>query len=109
MKFDRLTKTLINYSRKEIDEEIKNLGFFAIITSKEMNGKKIFRMDKWFLGFDIFRFHTDEALTGKMFVSFIAIILKNGIMSKLNELRLKDKIRYSLSFSIKELEKLALT
>lgn len=82
------------YQRKdrEIRKLIERAGYFTIVTSKQMEAKraielyrdrdaveKIFRMEKSYLGCDVFRVHTDEKLESKVFVSFIALIMRNEL------------------------------
>lgn len=83
----------MKYQRKEeIRKIIDKAGYFVIVTSKEMSAEealetyrdrdaveKIFRMEKTYLGNDVFRVHTDENLESKVFVSFVALIIRNEI------------------------------
>lgn len=114
----------LNYTRK--DDEIKAMidraGFFTIITSKEMNVRealeiyrnrdaveKVFRMEKTYLGNDVFRVHSDEHLESKIFISFIALIIRNEIYKSLKPLYLKNRKEYTVPKVLREYEKLGVT
>ena len=76
-----------------IDEEKENAGFFALATSRLDYSvdeiltlfrnkdyiEKSFDDLKNYLDSDRLRVHTDEALNGKIFITFIALILKSQI------------------------------
>ena len=83
---------LESYKRNEdeIQKEIDKLGFFVIVTSKEMTAsealdiyrkrdsvEKIFRMLKTGLEYDTFRVHSQDSLESKTYVMFIASIVRN--------------------------------
>lgn len=114
----------LNYARKE--KEIKALidkaGFFTIITSKELDAKqaleiyrdrdaveKIFRMEKTYLGNDVFRVHTDEHLESKVFISFIALIIRNEIYKSLKPLYMRNRKEYTVPKVLREYERLGVT
>ena len=71
--------------------------------------EKVFKMEKSYLGYDVFRVHSDEALEGKMFVSFIALILRNEIYKNLKELYLKNKKEGTAPAVLNIINKLTLT
>ena len=112
------------YQRKE--KEVKKLidrgGIFAIVTSEKMSAeealdtyrnrdamKKIFRMDKSYLGSDVFRVHGNEKLEGKVFVSFVALIIRNAIQSRLRPLYKKNRKEYTVPIALRQYERLGLT
>lgn len=114
----------LNYARKE--KEIKTLidkaGFFTIITSKELDAKqaleiyrdrdaveKIFKMEKRYLGNDVFRVHTDEHLESKVFISFIALIIRNEIHKSLKPLYMRNRKEYTIPKVLREYERLGVT
>ena len=114
----------LSYQRKEevIRKYIDNSGIFVIITSKEMSAnealetyrdrdcvEKIFRMDKSYLGNDVFRVHDTVKLETKVFVSFIALILRNEIHKAIKPLYLKNKKEYTVPKVLKDFERLSLT
>lgn len=75
-----------------IDDEISLCGYFCIVTSEKMTAKeainlyksrdeseKLFRGDKSYLGNKSIRNSGDEAAGAKIFVEFIALIIRNRI------------------------------
>lgn len=113
-----------SYKRKEkeIRKILDKAGYFAIITSKEMNAsealeiyrdrdaiEKVFRMDKSYLGNDVFRVHNTERLESKVFISFIAMILRNEIYQKMKGLYKKNRKEYTVPSVLREIDKLRIT
>lgn len=113
-----------NFQRK--DQAFKKLmnqvGYFAIITSEKMSAlealnayrdrdaiEKIFRMEKSYLGNDVFRVHSNVRLESKMFISFIALIIRNEIYQKMKPLYQKNRKDYTVPKVIREIERLSLT
>lgn len=113
---------LQSYKRneKKIQEEIDRLGFFVIITSREMTAgealeiyrkrdsvEKIFRMLKTGLEYDTFRVHSQSSLESKTYVMFLASIVRNHLYQGLREIAAKEKNRknYTVPAAISELEK----
>lgn len=114
---------LQSYERNEseIQKEIDRLGFFVIVTSKEMTAsealdiyrkrdsvEKIFRMLKTGLAYDTFRVHSQDSLESKTYVMFIASIVRNYLFQGLKKVsaREKDKKNYTVPAAISELEKI---
>lgn len=114
---------LQSYKRNEnaIQKEIDKLGFFVIVTSKEMTAsealdiyrkrdsvEKIFRMLKTGLEYDTFRVHSQDSLEGKTYVMFIASIVRNYLFQGLKKVGQKenDKKNYTVPAAISELEKI---
>ena len=123
MKYDE-NGYFMNYQRKdkEINKLIDKVGYFTIVTSKKMDAEealetyrdrdaveKIFRMEKTYLGNDVFRVHTDEKLESKMFVSFIALIIRNEIHKSLKELYKTNRKEYTVPKVLREYDKLGVT
>ena len=115
---------LVAYQRNSryIKEEIRNLGFFFIITSEEMstskaldiyrgrdNIEKMFRSLKSGIDFNKARVHTTESLKSKVFVTFIAMIVRNELFQKAEELRKKNRKAYTVPGMISELENIECT
>ena len=115
---------LESYKRneREIQKEIDKLGFFVILTSREMtasealdiyrkrdNVEKIFRMLKTGLEYDTFRVHSQDSLESKTYVMFIASIVRNYIFQGLKKISIKEKDRknYTVPAAISELEKIS--
>ena len=105
-----------------IDREIRLCGYFAIITSKKMTAKealtlyksrdgseKLFRGDKSYLGNRSLRVQTDESIDAKIFIEFVALIVRNKIYTNLKDSMEKNdkKANYmTVPAAIKELEKI---
>lgn len=111
----------VDYKRKntELKKMLDSVGYFVIITSEEMSAlealsiyrdrdaiEKVFRMDKSYLGNDVFRVHSDTSLESKMFVSFIALIIRNEIYQRMKPLYAKNRKEFSVPQTIRELERL---
>ena len=105
-----------------IDEEIALCGYFVMITSEKMDAadaldlyksrdasEKLFREDKTFLGNRTMRCQSNEALHAKIFIEFVALIIRNRIHSRLKEQMLKahQKENYmTVPAAVRELEKI---
>lgn len=105
-----------------IDEEIKLCGYFVIITSEKMTAEeaiklyksrdtseKLFCGDKSYLGEENFRIRSNESLHAKIFIEFVALIIRNKLYSCLKELMARSgyKQHYmTVPAAIKELEKI---
>ena len=105
-----------------INEEIKLCGYFVIITSEKMTAaealelykgrdasEKLFRGDKSYLGNRTFRTHTDEATQAKIFVEFVALIIRNRLHTYLQRQRIANGNRQNymnVPAAIRELEKI---
>lgn len=71
--------------------------------------EKLFRADKSFLDDHIYRVYTNEAVAAKVFVSFIALIIRNRIYTSLKDeiKRLGTKRNYmTVPVALRELEKI---
>lgn len=115
---------MVSYARREtkMKETINQAGYFVIVTSKEMSAKealdvyrdrdaveKIFRMEKSYLGFDVFRVHSTTKLESKVFISFIALIIRNEIYQSLKPLYKKNRKEYTVPKVLREFERLGIT
>ena len=105
-----------------IERELRLCGYFCIITSEEMTAsealiqykgrdisEKLFSSDKTFLGSNSMRAHTQTAVSAKVFIEFIALIVRNRIYNLLKDtmLRLETRENYlTVSKAIRELEKI---
>lgn len=105
-----------------INEEIGSCGYFVIITSEKMTAEqaldlyksrdvseKLFRSDKSFLGNKTMRSHMSETLDARIFVEFVALIIRNRIYTLLKDQEKKNgqKENYmSVTAAIRELEKI---
>jgi len=116
-------KFMFGRERNEvIDREIRLCGYFVIITSKKMTAKealtlyksrdgseKLFRGDKSYLGNKSLRVHSDESVAAKIFVEFVALIVRNKIYTCLKDAMLTNDKRanyMTVPAAIKELEKI---
>ena len=105
-----------------INEEISLCGYFVIITSEKMTSadaldlyksryasEKLFREDKTFLSNRTMHCQTNEALHAKIFIEFVALIIRNRMHLLLKEQMLKThhKENYmTVPAAIRELEKI---
>ena len=105
-----------------IQEEIRLCGYFCIITSEDMSAKealelyksrdaseKLFRGDKSYLGNKSLRVHGEESAEAKIFVEFVALVIRNRIYTSLKDAVLEDdkKANYmNVPAAIRELEKI---
>ena len=115
---------LSSYKEKAdvIEAKLKVCGYFCIITSETMTAaealihykgrdvsEKLFSTDKSFIGSKSMRVQTTEALSAKIFIEFIALIIRNRIYNLLKETLLKMETRQNymtVPASIRELEKI---
>ena len=105
-----------------IEEELKLMGYFCIVTSEKMDAKdalllyksrddseKIFRGDKSYLGERAERVYTEESYKSKIFIEFVALIVRSKIYVDLIEQMKADGKRYNymtVPAAIRELEKI---
>ena len=109
--------------KKEVIIEEKRLcGYFVIVTSQKMTARealelyksrdaseKLFMGDKAYLGNKSLRVASDEAAAGKIFIEFVALIVRSKIYTLLREemRKLEKKPNYmTVPAALKELEKL---
>lgn len=105
-----------------ISSEIRLCGYFCIITSAKMNAKealelyksrdaseKLFRGDKSYLGNKSLRVQSDDSILSKIFVEFVALIIRNKIYTCLKD-EVEENERkenyMNVPAAIKELEKI---
>ena len=109
--------------RKEtIQRELKLCGYFYIITLEKMTAsealihykgrdvsEKLFSTDKTFIGSKSMRVQSAQALSAKILVEFIALIIRNRIYNLLKEMMLRLEIRPNYMIApatLRELEKI---
>lgn len=118
---DQLLQT-VQEKADVIQEEIRLCGYFCIITSKKMSAKealelyksrdsseKLFKGDKTYLGNHALRVQSDEAAEAKIFIEFVALVIRNKMYTSLKDAVLEDdsKANYmNVPAAIKELEKI---
>ena len=74
--------------------------------------EKLFRADKTFLGSSAQRIHSNEALHAKIFVEFVALIIRNRFFNLLKEQMERLKTRrntMTVPGAIRELDKMEMT
>lgn len=111
------------HARKDVlKREMSLCGYFAIITSQKMTAKeaisiyksrdaseKVFMSDKSFLGNNALRVQTDERTSAKIFIEFVALIIRCRIYQKLKEALARSEKRANfmdVPAAVKELEKI---
>ena len=105
-----------------VERELDLAGYFCIITSDKMTAKeaielyksrdtseKLFRGDKSYLGNKSIRVYSEESARAKIFIEFVAMIIRCRIYTSLkDEMKKKDKKPNYMTVpaAIKELEKI---
>lgn len=105
-----------------IELELKLCGYFVIITSEDMTAKealeiykgrdaseKLFLSDKTFLGNHCIRVGSDNSATSKVFIEFVALIIRNRIYNCLRDAmkEMAKKPNYmTVPAAVRELEKI---
>jgi transposase len=105
-----------------VERELKLCGYFVLVSSEKMTAaealeryysrdtsEKLFRGDKSYLGNKSARVHGNESLSAKIFVEFVALIVRNRIYKKLRDEaeRIDGNPNYmTVPAAIKELEKI---
>ncbi len=105
-----------------INEEIRLCGYFVIITSEKMTAEaaldlyksrdaseKLFRGDKSYLGNRSFRIQSNESMHAKIFIEFVALILRNRFHTYLKEQIINSGKRQNymtVPAALRELEKI---
>jgi hypothetical protein len=114
------------YKEREdvIEKELKLCGYFTIVTSKKMTAgdalllyksrdasEKLFCSDKSFLGNKTLRVSSNDALESKIFVEFMALIIRSKIYTQLRKrmAEMAKKPNYmTVPAALRELEKIEL-
>ncbi len=107
------------------ERELDLCGYFVIVTSDKMTAKealhiyksrdfseKAFRGDKTYLGDKSLRVHSIESTSAKIFIEFVAMIIRNKLYTcLLDEMnRIGKKQNYmTVPAAIRELEKIEMT
>ena len=123
LRFDK-DKNFVSYQERKdvIQDELRLCGYFCIITSEEMTAaqaliqykgrdisEKLFCADKSFIGSKSMRVQSAEALSAKIFIEFIALIVRNRMYNLLKDtmMRLETKPNYmTVPAAVRELEKI---
>lgn len=113
---------LVREKQDVISQAIKLCGYFCIITSSKMSAadaldlyksrdasEKLFRGDKSYLGERSMRTYHDEPAQAKIFIEFVALIVRNKIYTclkdRMKELQ-KKKNYMTVPAALKELDKI---
>lgn len=105
-----------------IEAERALCGYFVIVSSEKMTAKeaislyksrdateKLFRGDKSYLGDNSVRVYSDESVSAKIFIEFIALVIRSKIYTLLKDemLRSDTKANYlTVPAALRELEKI---
>lgn len=105
-----------------IKKEMDLCGYFIIITSEKMTAEealdlyksrdgseKLFRGDKSYLGNKSFRVHGNESVSSKIFMEFVALIMRNKFYTYLKEEMRKNHKKenfMTVPAALKELDKI---
>ena len=105
-----------------IESELALCGYFCIVTSERMSAEqalilykgrdaseKLFSGDKTFLGGRSMRVQSQNALSSKIFIEFVALIIRNRIYTLLKEelFRIETRPNYmTVPEALRELEKI---
>lgn len=105
-----------------IGRELQLCGYFCIITSEKMTAsqaliqykgrdisEKLFQSDKTFIGSKSERVQSSRSMSSKIFIEFVALIVRNRIYNLLKEqmIRMETKQKYmTVPAAIRELEKI---
>lgn len=105
-----------------VERELQLCGYFCIITSERMSAEeaidlyksrdaseKLFRSDKTFLGNRSLRVHSPESADAKIFIAFVALIIRNRIYTYLKDESRRNDHDYNfmnVPAAIRELEKI---
>lgn len=108
-----------------IELELKLCGYFVIVTSEKMTAKealeiykgrdaseKLFLSDKTFLGNHCLRIGSDESATSKIFIEFVALIIRNRMYNYLKDemKEMATKPNYmTVPAAIRELDKIEMS
>lgn len=107
-----------------INEEIKLCGYFVVITSERMTAQealelykgrdaseKLFRGDKTYLGNQSMRVYSSESMEAKIFIEFVASIIRSQIYTYLKKEQERSKTEQNFQTvpaALCELEKIEL-
>lgn len=107
-----------------IDQELEMAGYFVLVTSEKMTAEKalmlyksrdasekLFRGDKSYLGDDSMRVYSENSVEAKIFIEFVALIIRNKMYTCLVDAKSESgsKAKYmTVPAAIAELEKISL-
>ncbi len=123
LKYDRKHRFLYAEEKKDVIKKALNLcGYFCIVTSEEMTAEealikykgrdiseKLFRAGTSYIDSKSMRVHSSEAVSAKIFVEFVALIVRNRLHNLLKEaiIRMESDPKYmTVPAALRELEKI---
>lgn len=98
--FDEKSKALVHWKERKdvIHEQLSLCGYFSIVTSEKMTAQdamdlysgrdaseKLFRSDKTYLGNRSLRIYSEQSAEAKVFIEFVALIIRNRIYTLLKD------------------------
>lgn len=105
-----------------IEQQLQLCGYFCIITSEKMTAsqaliqykgrdisEKLFRSDKTFIGSRSERVQSSQSMSSRIFIEFVALIVRNRIYNLLKEqmIRMGSRQKYmTVPAALRELEKI---
>ena len=120
--YDEGLLAVVREKKDVIRRELQLCGYFVLVTSEKMTAaealdlyysrdasEKLFRGDKSYLGNKSLRGHTNESISARIFVEFVALIVRNRIYTLLREAveEMDGKPNYmTVPAAIRELEKI---
>lgn len=123
LKYDKKHRFLYADEKKDAIRRALDLcGYFCIVTSEKMTAEealvqykgrdmseKLFRADKSYIDSKSMRVYSSEAISAKIFVEFVALIVRNRIYNLLKEaiIRMESDPKYmTVPAALRELEKI---
>ena len=125
--FDEKSKALVHWKERidVIQEELSLCGYFVVVTSEKMTAQdaigfyksrdaseKLFRSDKSYLGNRSLRVCSEGAAEAKVFIEFVALIIRNRIYTLLKDEMTKIEKRpnfMTVPAALKELDKIEMS
>lgn len=122
--FNEQSKALVHWKERSevIKKELSLCGYFSIVTSEKMSAQeamdlyksrdaseKLFRSDKTFLGNKSLRIYSQQSADAKIFVEFVALIIRSRFYTLLKDemKRMEKRPNYmTVPAALKELEKI---
>jgi len=123
VRYDKTHRLLYAEEKEDVVKRALDLcGYFCIITSDKMTAEealihykgrdmseKLFRADKSYIDSKSMRVHSAEAISAKIFVEFVALIVRSRIYNLLKEsmIRMETDPKYmTVPAALRELEKI---
>jgi transposase len=125
--YDEKTKALVHWRERVdvIERELLLCGYFSIVTSEKMTAQdaldlyksrdaseKLFRSDKSYLGNRSLRVCSEASAESKIFIEFVALIIRNRIYTLLKDemARMEKKPNFmTVPAALKELDKIEMS